>query len=252
VKNLFGEAVVTRKVRAKKRKTGRSQYRRSAWEDYSSAILFAGRLWESDSLPPWSPSPSTSLTPSDTFSARVEELRARWEGRTKLLRPADPANPAPDWVRILTEIGHAMHEEYLAKRGLRYTFAGIHRVHPDDPASGWRVQVWDTNEQKHEHVCYKPTEGEARAALIAYWRDSHGLDVSYTPPDWFREMLAEAQRLQAATSEAAGGMAWDVKGDEEEEPEQLCTVDELLAEWRGSKWYAMHQPARRASDERHD
>lgn len=201
---LFGVVVEKKKPRPPKPSPSRSQYRRRAWEDYVSTSLFVSELFETK--------------PSKSRKARIEALAARHAARTPLHRPDDPTAPHIDWVSLLTRLGHDMWEETLAKRGLRETAAGIHKA----DNGRFRVRPWDPNRQRHVSMKngYADTYGEAVDKLVAYWK-RRGVDISHTPPDWFKECLGIAMHLQGEASEAAGGLAWadvnvdDIFGDDD-------------------------------------
>lgn len=193
---LWGDPPRRRRT-TRPKKTSRSQYRRSAWEDFATATLYVSDLFDNDVAP-------------EEKAKRVEILAARYNARTPLRRIGDYTPSSLDWVNFLQELGEKMWEESCAERGLRHAVHGIHLT-----GGRPRIRPWDPNTQRHASVKdgYANSLGEAKAKLIAWWK-KRGLDISFTPPAWFVECLGDAQRLQAKLSEDAGGMAWDVKKDD--------------------------------------
>lgn len=211
---LLGDGWGSRKPsrRARPKKTGRTQYRRSAWEDYATATLYVEELFSDDPAP-------------EEREKRVEILAQRYGARTPLSRAADYTPSSVDWVAFLQELGEKMWEESCAARGLRHAVHGIHAA-----GNLCRIRPWNPDTQRHASVKdgYAATPGEAKAKLIAWWR-KRGLDISFDPPPWFKECLALAQRLQAHQSEAAGGKAWDVKPEADDDtPPTVGPLSEWL------------------------
>lgn len=189
---LFDCEFKTKKARKSKRKTGRSQHRRQAWEDYCSVSLFVGDLFNSGPLP-------------KGRKKRVATLQARYAARTPIFRDNDSYATQVDYLKNLTRLGQDMWNECMAQRGLREVTAGIHAA----DNGRWRVRPWNPNTQRHVSMRdgYADTHGEAVEKLIAYWK-GRGIDIRYKPPEWFVECLGIAIHLQADASEAAGGLDW--------------------------------------------
>lgn len=185
------------------------QYRRRDYED--------GGGIDDDGKPNPIPEPElpipvrTSLPPGPE---RVEVLRQRHTDKQALWNPRDESWAAPfDYVKALTVLGEFMRQVVLASRGLRPAANGVSMVKGSGGVPIWRAEVWDPHhvwsDRDHLHVGYAKTRGEARDLLIKWYKEKRGLDITVQPPAWLKEVLADAMQLQAALSDASGGMAWE-------------------------------------------
>lgn len=162
----------------------------------------------------FAPKPTTTPPGSD----KVHVLALRHHLKVELWHRDDEGMKAPiDYVAKLTDLGHALREAILAERGIRWSSDGVKIVpgeKPGDPPR-WRAQIWDPSVGKkggHKHLGYAETRGECVDLIVDWYRTYCGLDCRVEPPGWFKMLLSDAMNVQAESSDAAGGMAWDVEG----------------------------------------
>lgn len=201
MQSLFDLGIAEKKRPAKRPPTGRKQYRRRASEDYHRPQVYAFSLIVDDSLP-------------SEREARIAAMAARWQAGVPLI----PANEMTliDFVAALESLGMSMWEESLAKRGLRECLSGIHRT----DNGRYRIRPgWDSERQRHGSVVngYADTLGEAKSKLIAWWKSHRNIDITYTPPPWFIELVGDAERLQSEQSGDADGLTLGVLPDDDED-----------------------------------